>query len=162
MQQFNINKESVMKYLSQGMESNKKIKLLLSLTGIKENMQGAILDHLVGNFSIAQSAMLNGVLPNNLSVAIKELNRVAEIVEGINELKVYGLTHTNPRSIKLSQSVKPIEPIEPIGTQYELRGSYYKIGRHNIVFVFINDNWRSSTTSKAELINAANSRNNKE
>ena len=79
-----------MKYLSQGMESNKKIKLLLSLTGIKENMQGAILDHLVGNFSIAQSAMLNGVLANNLSVAIKELNRVAEVNEKIYEEKTYG------------------------------------------------------------------------
>ena len=79
-----------MKYLSQGMESNKKIKLLLSLTGIKENMQYGIYDHLVKNFSIAQSAMLNGVLANNLSVAIKELNRVAEIVEGINESNIYG------------------------------------------------------------------------
>ena len=79
-----------MKYLSQGMESNKKIKLLLSLTGIKENMQGAILDHLVGNFSIAQSAMLNNILPNNLSVAIKELNRVAEVNEKIYEEKTYG------------------------------------------------------------------------
>ena len=84
-----------MKYLSQGMESNKKIKLLLSLTGIKENMQGAILDHLVGNFSIAQSAMLNNILPNNLSVAVKELNRVAETVEKLFELKTYDKTHTN-------------------------------------------------------------------
>ena len=79
-----------MKYLSQGMESNKKIKLLLSLTGIKENMQYGIYDHLVKNFSIAQSAMLNGVLANNLSVAIKELNRVAEVNEKIYEEKVYG------------------------------------------------------------------------
>ena len=69
-----------MKYLSQGMESNKKIKLLLSLTGIKENMQGAILDHLVKNFSIAQSAMLNGVLANNLSVGVERKYQTVSVV----------------------------------------------------------------------------------
>ena len=136
-----------MKYLSQGMESNKKIKLLLSLTGIKENMQGAILDHLVGNFSIAQSAMLNNILPNNLSVAVKGLNKVAETVEKINESNVYDISHTN------SQPIKPIKPIKPAGTQYELRGNYYKIGSHNRVFIFINGDWQSSTTSKSELTN---------
>lgn len=79
-----------MKYLSQGQESNKKIKLLLELTSIKENMQSGIYDHLVQNFSIAHSAMLNSLLPNNLSVAIKDLNKVAAVVEKINELNTYG------------------------------------------------------------------------
>ena len=57
-------------------------------------MQAGIYDHLVGNFSISQSAMLNNLQPNNLSVAIKDLNKVAEVVEKINELNVYGKSHT--------------------------------------------------------------------
>ena len=83
-----------MKYLMQGQESNKKIKLLLELTSIKENMQAGIYDHLVGNFTISSSAMLNNLKPNNLSVAVKELNKIAEITEKIHELKVYGKSHT--------------------------------------------------------------------
>ena len=83
-----------MKYLSQGQESKKKIKLLLELTSIKENMQTGIYDHLVGNFPISQSAMLNGLQSNNLSVAIKDLNKVAEIVERINEFNMYDKSHT--------------------------------------------------------------------
>ena len=83
-----------MKYLMQGQESNKKIKLLLELTSIKENMQAGIYDHLVGNFTISSSAMLNNLKSNNLSVAVKELNRVAEINEKLYELKVYGKSHT--------------------------------------------------------------------
>lgn len=67
---------------------------MLELTSIKENMQAGIYDHLVGNFSISQSAMLNNLQPNNLSVAIKDLNKVAEVVEKINELNVYGKSHT--------------------------------------------------------------------
>lgn len=78
-----------MRYLSQDQEKKKMIDMLISLTSIKENMQIGIRDHLVNNFSISQSAMINGLQSNNLSVAVKELNRVAEIVEKINELKVY-------------------------------------------------------------------------
>lgn len=57
-------------------------------------MQTGIYDHLVNNFSTSQSAMLNGLFSNNLSVAIKDLNKVAEIVEKINELNVYDKSHT--------------------------------------------------------------------
>lgn len=57
-------------------------------------MQTGIYDHLVNNFSISQSAMLNGLFSNNLSVAIRDLNKIAEIVEKINELKVYDKRHT--------------------------------------------------------------------
>jgi len=57
-------------------------------------MQTGIYDHLVNNFSISQSAMLNGLFSNNLSVAIKDLNKVAEIVEKINELNAYDKSHT--------------------------------------------------------------------
>ena len=52
-------------------------------------MQAGIYDHLVSNFSISQSAMLNDLTHGNLSVAVKDLNAIAEIVEKINELKVY-------------------------------------------------------------------------
>ena len=58
-------------------------------------MQGGICDHLVNNFSIAHAAMLNGILANNLSVAIKDLNKIAEVFEKVNECKVYDKTHTN-------------------------------------------------------------------
>ena len=68
--------------------------MLLELTSIKENMQTGIYDHLVGNFPISQSAMLNGLQSNNLSVAIKDLNKVAEIVEKINEFNMYDKSHT--------------------------------------------------------------------
>ena len=57
-------------------------------------MQTGIYDHLVGNFTISQSAMLNGLQSNNLSVAIKDLNKVAEIVERINESNMYDKSHT--------------------------------------------------------------------
>ena len=83
-----------MKYLSQGQESHKKITLLLTLTKTGDKIQAAIFDHLVRNFSIAHAAMLNGVISNNLSVAIKDLNKVAEVVEKINELNVYDKSHT--------------------------------------------------------------------
>lgn len=83
-----------MKYLSQGQESKKKITLLLALTKTGDKIQAGIIDHLVKNFSIAHAAMLNDVISNNLSVAIKDLNKVAEIVEKINELKVYDIGHT--------------------------------------------------------------------
>lgn len=77
------------------MESKKKIELLLHLTSTKENIQGGIIDHLVNNYSVSHAAMLNNLKSNNLSVAIKDLNKVAEIVEKINEDKVYGISHTN-------------------------------------------------------------------
>lgn len=53
-------------------------------------MQSGIYDHFVKNFSISHSAMLNDLLANNLSVAIKDLNKIAEVFEKINELKAYG------------------------------------------------------------------------
>ena len=48
-------------------------------------MQTGIYDHLVGNFTISHSALINGLKSNNLSVAVNDLNKVAEIVEKINE-----------------------------------------------------------------------------
>jgi hypothetical protein len=79
-----------MKYLSQGQEAVKKINLLMELTSTGDNIRAAIIDHLTRNFSISEAAMLNDVKPGNLSVAIVSLNKVAEIVEKINEHKLYG------------------------------------------------------------------------
>ena len=76
-----------MKYLSQGMESRRKVHLLLSLTKITScNITSAIDDHLIRNFSIGDAALVNGCKQANLTVAINTLNLVAEIVEKINEL----------------------------------------------------------------------------
>ncbi len=83
-----------MRYLCQGQESRKIIAALLELTKTKENIQGGIYDHFVNNFSVAQAAMLNDVKPNNLSVAIKDLNKKAAICERVNELKCYDKSHT--------------------------------------------------------------------
>lgn len=68
--------------------------MLLKLTSTKENIQGGIFDHLVNNFSISQSAVLNNLTPGNLSVAIKDLNAIAEVVEKVNEFNVYDKSHT--------------------------------------------------------------------
>lgn len=78
-----------MKYLSQGMESKKKIELMLSLTKVGDNMKSAIVDHLVKNFAVGHSAAMNGVKSNNLSVSINELNKVAEVFEKLYEHKIY-------------------------------------------------------------------------
>ena len=78
-----------MKYLSQGQETAKKIDLLMELTSTGDNIRAALSDHFTRNFSISEAAMLNDVRQGNLSVAIVSLNRVAEIVEKINEHKLY-------------------------------------------------------------------------
>jgi len=79
-----------MKYLCKGQESLKNVSLLLKLTNTKEDTQTGIIDHYVKNFSISHAADINGLNRGNLSVAITDLNRIAEIVEQINERKVYG------------------------------------------------------------------------
>ena len=62
-------------------------------------MQAGIYDHLVGNFTISHSALINGLKSNNLSVAVSDLNKVAEIVEKINkfynEERIKGIKFTN-------------------------------------------------------------------
>ncbi len=84
-----------MRYLSQGLESRKKIELLLKTTRMGEAIQAGIIDHLVNNFSVSDAARLNSLKSNNLSVAVKDLNATAEIFERLYELKVYELTNTN-------------------------------------------------------------------
>jgi len=77
-----------MNYLMQGQESRGKIELLLALTKISsEKMTDAIQDYFVRGFGVGDAANLCGVKQPNLSVAIEKLNKVAEIVEKVNELK---------------------------------------------------------------------------
>ena len=76
-----------MKYLSQGMESKKKVELLFNLTKITSyNIKQAVYDHLVKNFSIGDAATLNSCQQSNLTHAINALNKIAETVEKVNEL----------------------------------------------------------------------------
>ena len=84
-----------MKYLCKGQESLKDINDLLKLSNTQEDTQTGIIDHYVKNFSISQAASINGLNRGNLSVAITDLNRIAQIVEQINERKVYGKGRTN-------------------------------------------------------------------
>ena len=77
-----------MKYLSQGLESKNKVDLLLQLTKISsDDMKYAIHDHLVKNFTVGDSATLNNLKQSNLTHALNSLNKIAETVEKINELK---------------------------------------------------------------------------
>lgn len=78
-----------MRYLSQGLESYRKVDLLLKLTRISsENMQMALSDHLANNFTVPNAAFINDVKVGNLRVALAKLNEVAKTVELINELKL--------------------------------------------------------------------------
>lgn len=67
-----------MKYLSQGLESKKKVELLLGLTKISsESIQMAIADHLVSNYGVKDAALINGCQQGNLTSALAKLNVVA-------------------------------------------------------------------------------------
>ena len=77
-----------MKYLVQGMESKRKVELLISLTSIKsEPIIAALTDHLVRGFEISEVALLNDTKQGNVSRALDTLNEVAATVEKIYELK---------------------------------------------------------------------------
>ena len=70
-----------------GHESSELITLLISLTNIKsENQIDALTDHFCKGYPKTLAAQLNDVLPTNFSKSIKSINRVAGIVDKINEL----------------------------------------------------------------------------
>lgn len=76
-----------MQRLLAGMESAKRVELLLSLTSIRsEGTRGAVLDHLVRGHAVAQAAALNGERDNNIRRALVTLEGVADTVEQIKEI----------------------------------------------------------------------------
>ena len=91
-----------MNYLAQGQEDKRKIRLLLSLTGIGENMQEALVDHFARGFSKSHAAMLNNVQPGNLTVNIAGLNRIAEVYEKLKEIETYDQGHKNKEALNES------------------------------------------------------------
>lgn len=85
-----------MKYLVQGMESKKKIELLISATKIKrDKLVDAIFDHYCRDFDIASASVLNGIKQPNLTAACNTLNEVAEKFEKYFEIRTYELSSIN-------------------------------------------------------------------
>lgn len=75
-------------YLAQGMESEKKIDLLLSVTKItRPELIRALKDYYYLGFSKSKAATFNGVKSQNLSTPIERLDEIAEAFEKYIELK---------------------------------------------------------------------------
>ena len=74
-----------MKYLFQGQVDNVKFELLLELRKFEDPMKKALRLHLVDNFPRSAALYKTGVLEPNFCVALKNLNKAAEIVEKIKE-----------------------------------------------------------------------------
>ena len=80
-------------YLAQGMESEKKIDLLLSVTKIERpELIRALKDYYCLGFSKTKAGALNGVVSQNLSIPIERLDEIAEAFEKYIELKTNELT----------------------------------------------------------------------
>jgi len=80
-----------MKMLVRGLECQKRVDLLISLTRMSsETQKQAIIDHLVKGRSETQAAILNDVSQSNFNRAISRLNEIAGIVE---EIKVIDWKH---------------------------------------------------------------------
>lgn len=76
-----------MKMLLRGMESTKRINLLLSLTSIKsEQIIKALHDYLVSGRTDTGAAAINMVEQSNFNRALSKLNEIASIVENIKQL----------------------------------------------------------------------------
>ena len=80
-----------MRYLSRGQESKRKIELLLKFTKVRsDEVIGAVIDHLVGNHTVVNAAMINDCDCSSVSVVVKRLNEVAEIMEALFDEKING------------------------------------------------------------------------
>lgn len=78
-----------MRHLIQGGHSQEQLDLLLKLTRISsEGVTDALSDHLVRGLSDSLAASANGVLLPNFTKALNSLNKTAEIVEGLIEIRV--------------------------------------------------------------------------
>lgn len=76
-----------MKMLVRGLECQKRVELLISLTRMSsETQKQAIIDHLVKGRSDTEAALLNDVSQSNFNRAISRLNEIAGIVEEIKTL----------------------------------------------------------------------------
>ena len=75
-----------MKHLIPGIQDEKRLALLLSLTSIRsEGIIEGLMWHLVKGHQIETAAALAEVKPSLLSRALSNLNEVAGIVESIKE-----------------------------------------------------------------------------
>jgi len=73
--------------LCAGTEKAEGVKILLSLTDMtSENMEGALIDHLVTGHPATVSCALNGVTKSNFSRDLKTLNKVANKLDKYFEL----------------------------------------------------------------------------
>ena len=87
-----------MKYLVQGMESEKKIRCLIAQTQIeREDLISALIDHFVKGQGVTFAATMNGVAQPNMVDPIAKLNEVACHNERYHELKIYELTSINEK-----------------------------------------------------------------
>jgi len=78
-----------MRYLIQGGHSQEQLDLLLKLTRISsESVTDALSDHLVLGRSDSLAAAKYDVLLPNFTKALNSLNKTAEIVEGLIEIRV--------------------------------------------------------------------------
>jgi len=76
-----------MKMLVRGLEKQKRVELLISLTRMSsETQKQAIIDHLVKGRSDTEAAFLNDVSQSNFNRAISRLNEIAGIVEKIKDI----------------------------------------------------------------------------
>jgi hypothetical protein len=75
-----------MQKLIPGIESEKRVELLLELTDITSSgIKSAMVNHLTLGHPVETSALLSKVEPSNVSRGLASLNEVAEIVEKIKE-----------------------------------------------------------------------------
>lgn len=76
-----------MQRLIPGIESEKRVELMLELTDITSSgIKSALVNHLTLGHPVETSALLSKVESSNVSRALASLNEVADIVEKIKEL----------------------------------------------------------------------------
>lgn len=83
-----------MKYLAQGLESDERLSLLISLTNIRsDSIKFALNDFLVKGINYHLSAALHDVPEPNLARALTRLETVAATIEKIKDIDWNHLNH---------------------------------------------------------------------
>lgn len=73
--------------LIQGMETCKKLKLIISLTSIRSEAQiQALARYFVTGFNMAACAEVEGITVSNLQRAIDKVQEVSKVVDEIKEI----------------------------------------------------------------------------